>query len=437
VWLVSGLPTPAEGSGAITGRVLDAITGRPMPGVRVVAGGRGGDRHATSDALGRYRLEGLAPGQYTVRALHSRAFGAYGLTTPRQSAAFVAVGPGDTLSDLVVPLWPGSEISGTVRGLGRPLGGATVRLIPDFDEHAARELVADAAGRYHVSRLWPGTYRVVVPIVRDGSGAAQEAGDGSRFAGLTFLTTFAPATVDPEAAARVEVGVAEHRRRVDIQVQAIPAATLSGALEADPVLDTYFQFRLLRSRDLEGLELPDARFEDPDGGAFVLERLPRAAYTLEIERKVTGDDRIAYWPMRVPVDLTGGDLHLRLQFGEDTPLEPTIEIDAALDRQVTSVRGRVLGGAQNERLSVVIFPARRERWVEWAHGAERMTVQPIGIDRTYAIIGLPAGDYLLAAVDESRLAQWPLPYVLAGLVPRATRVTLEAGASRELDLQAK
>ncbi len=50
------------GGGAITGRVVADGTGNPVPGARI----RAGDEIAFSGADGAYKLEGLAPGSYTL-----------------------------------------------------------------------------------------------------------------------------------------------------------------------------------------------------------------------------------------------------------------------------------------------------------------------------------------------------------------------------------
>ena len=48
----------------LAGHVTDATTGQPLPNVTIAIG----SHHATSDAHGAYRLTGLAPGRYTLKA---------------------------------------------------------------------------------------------------------------------------------------------------------------------------------------------------------------------------------------------------------------------------------------------------------------------------------------------------------------------------------
>src|SRR5262245_13153746 len=54
-------------TGALTGRVVDASTGRPVVGVTVVAQGPHGDQADLTDADGIYNITDLLPGNYVVR----------------------------------------------------------------------------------------------------------------------------------------------------------------------------------------------------------------------------------------------------------------------------------------------------------------------------------------------------------------------------------
>ncbi|HTX59318.1 MAG TPA: carboxypeptidase-like regulatory domain-containing protein [Verrucomicrobiae bacterium] len=51
----------------LLGRVTDITTGQPLPGVKIAVG----SHRTKTDAHGRYRLEGLAPGHYTLTASSS------------------------------------------------------------------------------------------------------------------------------------------------------------------------------------------------------------------------------------------------------------------------------------------------------------------------------------------------------------------------------
>lgn len=441
---------PVPDAGALTGHVVHAMTGRPAvgvtvlaepvgppaaePGMGVAASFRGASTRA--NAAGQFTLESLPPGQYIVRTEHEHAFGAHGQTRPGAIPSVVSLGQDRAVHNLLVPLWPGSAISGALHDeQGRALPDRTVRMIPVAHEAAWTATRTDAAGRYHATHLWPGEYRVVVPVTwQDGYDTwTARRTDG----GVTLLTTFAPDAREPESARLTTLGLREHRRGVDVRMQTAAAATLSGVIEAEPVAGTFFRLRLFRGRELERLDLADAELDLDEPGPFLVASLPRAFYTMEAERKAEGSDFMAYWPVRVPVDLRDGDAAVRVRFGEDRPLETTVAVDAAVARQVTTILGQVRDPLGPEDVVVVAFPVDRERWVESGIVPERLVVQPLNDDGTYAIVGLPPGEYFLRAIDEARIEEWPLPYVLRRLATGATRLALEAGEGRRVDLDVR
>src|SRR5690554_2362950 len=67
VWLLTASASIAQAqTGAVTGRVTDADTGEPLPGVNVVVEELA--TGAATDVEGRYTISGLRPGTYTLRA---------------------------------------------------------------------------------------------------------------------------------------------------------------------------------------------------------------------------------------------------------------------------------------------------------------------------------------------------------------------------------
>jgi hypothetical protein len=145
---------------ALEGIVRDGTTGLPVPQARVE--GQEGSSAAlpwepeagvvetTTDAKGRFRLDGLSSGQQTLRA---RA-GGYG--SGRQSA----IAPGRPVD---IYLFPGATVSGTVTGPGNAaVAGAIVRADLDMPRYrpVVRPVVTDALGRYEIAGLDPGSYRV-------------------------------------------------------------------------------------------------------------------------------------------------------------------------------------------------------------------------------------------------------------------------------------
>lgn len=172
--VVAGTPLAFDlrTGGAIEGTVRDGETGQPVAGLRVAAGQSGSfpvDGHpgagrvtATTDANGRFKLEGLASGRHSVSA-SGRGRGA-------ASRPGVAVG---SRVDLLV--FPSGSVFGTVLGpTGQPVPGATVSvsgrpwgwsLTEEADAKGAFEINGVTAGLFDVVARAPGMAPSVTPEV--------------------------------------------------------------------------------------------------------------------------------------------------------------------------------------------------------------------------------------------------------------------------------
>lgn len=119
-------------------------------------------------ADGAYRFEGLVDGKYTVRAYDPAGIYAttYYTHTPWLYVGElieISNGASPVLGPLQMPA--GGAISGVVqRANGQRVTnvGITVSSIAGIPDEVAMSAVwdVDAAGRYHATGLWPGTYRV-------------------------------------------------------------------------------------------------------------------------------------------------------------------------------------------------------------------------------------------------------------------------------------
>ena len=70
LFLIPPPAAPAQSTGTVTGRVIDAETGRPLPGVNIIveAPADGSPRGTSTGPQGRFALESLGAGTYTVQA---------------------------------------------------------------------------------------------------------------------------------------------------------------------------------------------------------------------------------------------------------------------------------------------------------------------------------------------------------------------------------
>lgn len=218
-----------QASGAIEGLVTE-FDGRPAPGLEVVVtpldvaapdegedgpsralermlglpgadgGGRADPRHATADATGRYRVDGLAPGNYEVKlseGLHGRGFGR-GMVFVLEGAEAEEGPPGvhavvtageDAVVNLLRPRR--AALSGRVLAAGAPVEGAEVTLGVDspFSFGSGHVTVTDAGGGYRFDDVQAGKYKVstIVPGAALEQSRSLEIGEGeSRAVDLVF-----------------------------------------------------------------------------------------------------------------------------------------------------------------------------------------------------------------------------------------------------------
>jgi len=141
--------------GAISGRIVDRITGEPVKGAVVVAAGGNVRLKVKSDERGRYLLRGVKPGEYKVAA------GARGYVKEAYPRP-VTVSAGAVTKDIDFALAsrprPGAITGRVVDARTRkPIAGAVVIARGENGEGRA---VTDRRGVYTL-KLRPGAYRLV------------------------------------------------------------------------------------------------------------------------------------------------------------------------------------------------------------------------------------------------------------------------------------
>ena len=182
-------PAPAPTS-RITGRVLDAATGRPMKMATVRLISESGGRSGQTDEAGVFDFTNLAAGRYNVRVQKAGYVSlAYGQRRPLQPGTPLQLDAGQQIKGIEFRMPRGSVVSGTVSDeLGDPMPGIMVRLMRFQYSQGARELVpagggqTDDRGIYRIWGLDPGEYYVtaVAPNFNGGGPIPPIAGRGGR-----------------------------------------------------------------------------------------------------------------------------------------------------------------------------------------------------------------------------------------------------------------
>ncbi len=142
----------------LAGRVVDVQDGSPVEGAKVIATGKrtARDSFTFSDAQGRFRIEGLAPGRYKPEAISERGYGV--------AEASVHLGVSETAEDLELRLHPAFPVRGVLLvaqgDATTPCteGSAVIRNVASGDafyESVGNEGVVLFPG------ILPGTYEVI------------------------------------------------------------------------------------------------------------------------------------------------------------------------------------------------------------------------------------------------------------------------------------
>ena len=124
---------------------------------------------------------------------------------------------------------------------------------------------------------------------------------------------------------------------------------------------------------------------------------------------------------RTPIDLSGSDVD---------DLVVTLTDKAALvSGTVRGTNGGPVGSG-----AVVVFPADDSGWTNYGMTPSRIKSILVTNVGGYRLPGLPAGEYLIVAVDESQLSAWQDPAWLKRAAAGATRISIGWGDSRTVDL---
>jgi len=239
----------------ISGRVVDGITGQPLPRSVVslnpsfnpTSGQNPQDstRFQTTDSEGAFAFEGLAAGKYVLAARH-RGYLAQMYQQHEIFTTAIVVGPDIDSNHLVFRLPPGGTISGSVFDeSGDPIRHADVMLYRQMLNFGKRHILhvrqvsTDDEGRYRFSHLNPGTFFVAVSVqpwyaqhsFRHRVKQAGEFGPGGSFQPLTeenqaldvaYPVVFFPNANDLPGAAPIAVRSGD-AAVADFHMQPVPA----------------------------------------------------------------------------------------------------------------------------------------------------------------------------------------------------------------------
>lgn len=458
--------------GVITGVVLD-FNNQPAAGTTVramryaiVNGERRLDPagQSTTDDRGTYRIYGLAPGDYVVGAsghegnrggaaelhLTSDADVRYA-TAPRSrtppppertvtlaptyypgstvstQASVVPVRPGEERGgvDITLQLAPTARVSGTVllpEGSAPP--GTEVNLIalgqtavPGQPFESVRTTGVASDGSFAFGDVSPGQYTVLARAAR-------------------ALTTVAGTSAEPPQIVWASTQIA---------VDGEPITGLTMSLEPGLTISGQVRFEGTAMRppaDLRSIRVSAAPAASPGSvsfaprsvavspdGRFMITGVTPGRYRLSAS--FPGSGRTGGWLLKSV--MAGGqdslDAPFTLQPNEHA-LDATITFTDRL-AQITGALQNAAGTAAAD-YTVVLFPAEQSRWV--APSRRMQGVRP-SADGVFTFRNLPAGDYIMTAVDDVEPGEWFDPAFLQRIAPAGTKVIVRDGEQKAQDLR--
>jgi len=465
IMLKSGAPVDVTlrlPRGAVIAGTVTGTTGRPRPGSevsvypsRLVGGTRrliGGPvgHGGVADDKGRFRVWGLAPGEYVVtvtpgtgqtaarttsdadvqwamaaagggrtaaapvsviRELRFAPVYYPGVVDPAE-AAVVTIGVGEERDgvDVAVHAVATADIHGTVTGLdGRPAAQVTIALDGVLD-HATT--ISDAAGRFGFRSIAPGTFTLSARGSGQPAASSNAPAREDLWASIDLVTIGEP--VDGVALALQRGMTAAGRvvfegARPGVASQAVVGVTLatggtgtrrgSGSTAAADGTFTVGDLAPGRYRVHAGY----AGAPGP-GGAWLAKSV--------------------LWQGQDLLDST-----LDIAPGRDVTALTVV----FSDRQ-TDLRGTFFDSAGHPiaGYDVVVFAADRRFWTEESRRVARVQV---GRDGRFHFAGLPAGEYLLAAVTHADPDDLADPDWLAAVAPLALPVALADGEHKIQDIR--
>lgn len=303
----------------MSGRIVSATTGRPIPGARarLVMNGSDVGVQDPTDADGRFRFTNLGHARYRLEAnapgYQLQIFG----EEPVIGGTLIAVQPGHPIQTIEIRLHRGSTIAGvviddlrepvvagSVRAYARRWANGEIRLV------SVKETQTDDRGQYRLTGLDPGQYLM---------------GGVDRTA-----VTFAPAAAAPSGAALFTVGADEEKTGANIQMRTPKSGTIEGLVNGPGAVGSR---RIELTPDPNPVSLPPSIARLEPGGRFVFGDVPAGRY-LVIARPTTTLGEPQSWGLEAVVVAGDATTRATITLREGTRisghLEPTRAVGLGL-----------------------------------------------------------------------------------------------------------
>ena len=385
-------------------------------------------------------------------------------TTLASDAAVITLRPGEERLgvDFSLSLVPTALVSGTVRGPGgEPAAGANVILEPEGGSDDLIGILMGGGrtatrpdGTFTLTGVTPGRYSLTVRGTPQRAGAApQSAADAQMSQAIAMATAMAgamgggrenPATLWAAEAIDVngqDLGPLELELREGLTVTGTVIAE-GGAVPPDAAA-----IRITVSRPSTGdratamvsSAMSASAGAPKEDGTFTVRGLMPGRYQLAVSGK----------PMRLNAMIPGvapaqrgwvvKSIQWRGQDLADSGIElqadvPVTGVVVTLTNRPAELGGRVLdaAGRPTGAFPIVVFSVDRARW---GAGSRRVAQAQPASDGKFLVVGLPAGEYFLAAVTRLEPGDLADRQFLEDLTPQSLRITIGDGEKKTQDLK--
>jgi hypothetical protein len=386
-------PPVAAGTASISGAVLlDGTTKRPARRARVTLTSverASPGRTTTTDDRGAFSFHGVPAGRFELQAFKAGYLRAsYGASRPNRAGTPIVVTEGQTIADLAMTMARGGVITGVVRDArGRPLPGVAVRVLklgyhPVTGERTlaaqstASTSTTDDRGEYRAYGLPPGGYLVLVPgppaAGRSGFSGSDDirpltaddvrralqmaqartpaAAIAAPAAGATvapstpvrvsYAPVFHPGVTNIGAAATIALGVSEERTGVDVTVELVPTATISGKVTSPSGdLPQGLSIRIVPAGAdapmLAGAGLRGSSTQPAADGSYVMANVAPGTYTIKATINLGGGrggvpvpNAPTMWAA-ADVQVSGQDLEVPLTLQPGVPINGRVVFEGS------------------------------------------------------------------------------------------------------------
>lgn len=418
------------GTAAIGGVVQDAATQRPLRRATVRLSGDQlltGRQTITRDD-GSFVFDGLAPGQYNVNVYRASYMAAdHGAVRPGGTGSAIVLTAGQRRMDLVFRLLRYGSITGVIYDQdGSPAPGISVEALRYTMRTGRRTLSSvygqpsftDDRGVYRLGGLLPGQYYIAAGpspdrgpsdvqrlTVADVDRMLQRLGGAATTAPFAFTEpresytpVYFPGSTDFAGAQRIVIALGEERAGVDIRLQLVPTARISGRitrLDGQPATGTQVVATAITEASSMDLFSPGAAGTTgvDAQGRFAFPALASGRYIITARHASPAGAAPATAPLwaMTEVAMSGTDQSIELVLQPGMTVSGKVVFDGNTLQPPASAAG-VRVSMPNTSAGVTI-------------GVQTATVNA---DGRFLLSGAPPGQYKLTASAPASPAGWAL-----------------------------